>query len=99
MSVVETDLSSPAAEAGLVFPLLQSYDFQVCHPLPPLLRLFLMSMYCLQGGRSLTSTPKVTQLCLCLTLGLISRTITRCEPLALALGRGLQSECPTAGPQ
>lgn len=91
MSVVETDLSSPAAEAGLVFPLLQYRDFKC---VTPQLRFFLMSMYCPQGGQSLTSAPKVAQLCSCLTLGLISRTITRYKPLALALGRGPQSECP-----
>lgn len=33
MSVVETDLSSPAAEAGLVFPLLHYCDFK-CVTLP-----------------------------------------------------------------
>lgn len=42
-------------------------------------------MYCLQGGQSLTSAPKVTQLWSCLTSGLISRTITRCELLAFPL--------------
>jgi hypothetical protein len=49
-------------------------------------------------SQPLASAPKVSRLCSCLTLGLISSTTTRCEPLALVLAEA-PSVCLTAVPQ